>query len=149
MNRIFTLPIEAPGELYKVTVGPDQESPEIVHNPIPYFVLVGEDLHISTFADDNIGVDTVFVEYEINGESQTPFGLKLDSATNYTGTFNFNLEQLNDGDEISYNIIAKDSSLAQNTAKIPFKEKFYFKVEKFFDPIERYMNNLITLLLTL
>ncbi|NQU53182.1 MAG: T9SS type A sorting domain-containing protein [Bacteroidetes bacterium] len=141
MNRIFTLPTEAPNELCKVTIGPDTEKPEITHIPIPYFVFFNNDLQISTFADDNLGVDTVFVEYEINGEIQTPFGLNLDSTANYTGYFNFNLEQLKDGDEITYNITARDSSVAQNTKKIPFKEKFYFKVEKIFDPVERYWNN--------
>lgn len=141
VNRIFTLPTEAPKEFYTVTVGPDNEKPEITHKPIPYFMFIDEDLQISTFADDNVGIDTVFVEYEINGVAQTPFGLKPDTLTEYTGFFNFNLEQLNDGDEITYIIIARDSSATQNTRKIPFHERFYFKVEKISDPIERYWNN--------
>jgi hypothetical protein len=141
MNRVFTLPTEAPIDLYKVTVGPDSEKPEIEHDPIPYFFLADKDLPISVFADDNVGIDTVFIEYEINGEIQASFGLNLDSAETYTGFFNFQLDQLKDGDEIAYNVVAKDSSTAQNVRKIPFKEKFYFKVEKIFDPVASYWNN--------
>ncbi len=135
MHRIFTIPTEAPADLYSVTIGPDNQKPEVSHIPITYFLLAGKNLPISVNADDNLGIDTVFVEYTINGQAQTPFGLALDSSTSYSGVFNFNLGQLNDGDEIMYNITAKDSSLNQNKTKIPFKDVFSFKVEKIFDPI--------------
>lgn len=141
MNRIFTVPTEAPSDLYSISIGPDTEKPEINHLPIPFFMLTGENLPISVNADDNLGIDTVFVEYSVNGQPQTPFGLTLDSLTTYTGIFNFDIEQLKDGDEITYNVTAKDSSFAQNTKKIPFKDKFTFKVEEIFDPIGGYINN--------
>lgn len=141
MRRIFKLPTEAPNELYNITIGPDTEKPEISHDPIPYFLLTGEDLEIIAYADDNVGIDTVYVEYQINGTEQNSFGLFQDSVTKYKGIFNFNPELLNDGDEITYNITAKDKAVAQNTQKIPYKLKFSFKSEQIFEPVMRYYND--------
>ncbi|MDB4584924.1 hypothetical protein N9164_17370, partial [Draconibacterium sp.] len=141
MNRFFKLPTEAPNELYSVTIGPDTEKPVINHDPVAYFLLTGEQLEIQAFVDDNVGVDTVYVIYEINGEPQIPFGLIQHSTAKYKGTFNFNLEQLNNGDEITYNIVATDISAAQNKRTIPFKDKFRFKTETIFDPVNRYYND--------
>ncbi len=141
INREFKLPTEAPKVMYTITIGPDNELPEINHSPILYFMLANDNLIITTNADDNLGVDTVFVEYEINGEPQPPFGLSLDSFISYSGSFNFNLDELNNGDEITYSITAKDSAVAQNTSTIPDDGKFSFKVEKIFDPVGGYINN--------
>ena len=141
VTRVFTSPTEAPKVLHTITIGPDNEPPEISHSPILYYLLANDNLIISTNADDNLGIDTVFVEYEINGVSQQPFGLTLDTLTLYSGNFNFNLEQLIDGDEITYSITAKDSAIAQNTSTIPADDKFSFKVEKILDPVGGYIND--------
>jgi len=141
MNRFFTLPTEAPADLYSITIGLDNEAPVINHLPIPYFMLAGKDLTITAEADDNLGVDTVFVEYTINGQPQPSFGLSHDSLLSYSGIFNFDLDQLQDGDEITYNISARDSSAAQNLLKIPFKDKFTFYIENIYDPVGGYIND--------
>ena len=141
MKRIFTLPTEAPGEIYNIKFGPDHETPEIEHTPIPYFLITRENPEIIAFADDNVGIDTVYVEYEINGVPQIPFGLLSDSIYRYRGRFNFNQEELHDGDEITYNIIARDISSAQNVMKIPLNDEFSFKAEEIFEPVTRYYND--------
>ncbi len=144
MGRPFTLPTEAPKILYTVTIGPDTILPVIHHSPIPYFLLADKDLTISTNADDNLGVDSVCVEYEINGVEQQPFPLHLDTLTSYSGTFTFNLEQLADGDQITYRIIAIDSAAAHNKAVAPAQGSFSFNVEKLFAPVGGYINNFNT-----
>ena len=141
INRIFKLPTEAPRTLYTLNIGPDNEPPVINHLPIEYYLLAKDDLILLTNADDNLGVDTVFVEYEINGEPQQSFGLSLDSFTSYSGSFGFNLNNLNDGDKITYTITAKDSAVARNTTTIPAEGKFSFKVEKIFDAVGGYIND--------
>jgi len=141
MNRIFKLPTEAPNEIYSIKICPDTENPEIKHNPIPYYLMNGEQLDIEAIVDDNVGIDTVYVEYELNGKPQTPFGLFQDSLTRYKGTFNLDLEQLSNGDEITYNVIAKDIASTQNIKKIPFKDQFSFKTEQIFEPVNRYYND--------
>jgi hypothetical protein len=141
VGRAFTLPTEAPKTLYKIIIGADTISPEINHQPISYFLLANNNLTITTNADDNLGIDTVFVEYEINGVAQQPFGLLHDTLTSYSGLFNFDLNQLADGDEITYTITAIDSAAAKNSTTIPDDRGFSFKIEKLFAPVDGYVNN--------
>ena len=144
LKRVFTEPTEAPTKVHSVTVGPDNEPPVIDHSPISCFFLTNNNLTISANVEDNLGVDSVFVEFELNGVSQQHFELTLDSATSYSGNFNFDLQQLNDGDEITYTITAIDSATVPNSTTIPLHDKFSFKVEKILDPVERYINDFNT-----
>lgn len=139
-NRIFRLPADAPEELYTITIGPDTIPPTIEHKPIAYYLLNGEDLKVTAIIDDNLGVDTAYVTYSINGAEQPPFGLSIDSATTYTGIFNFDKNTLKDGDLISYKIVARDSSVEQNTATLPYKFTFDFYVDAIYPPKTRYEN---------
>jgi hypothetical protein len=141
MNRIFSLPTEAPAEIYSVTIGPDNQLPEIIHTPVPYFIANGQNIRISTRADDNLGVDSVYVEFSINNLQQHPFSLKLDSANIYSGIFNIDTKLLNDGDKITYQITAIDSSKAKNKTISPAGDFYSFKVEKIFNPIGGYLND--------
>ena len=145
MNRKFFIPTEVPEELYSVKIGPDNQAPEIDHTPIPYFVSYGEPVKISTSSDDNLGVDSVYVEYSVNNIPQQSFGLTLDSVTIYSGIFNVDPELLNDGDEFTYKITAIDSSIAKNKTTSPVDDFYSFKVEKIFDPISGYYNDFNTL----
>ncbi len=143
-NRTFSLPSEAPAEIYSVNIGPDVSAPVINHIPIPYFVSNGQNMVISTEVYDNLGIDTVFVDFLINNIPQQSFGLILDAGDIYTGTFNIDKELLNDGDVITYKIIAVDKSKAANKTISPANEYFSFNVEKIFEPIGSYFNDFNT-----
>jgi hypothetical protein len=140
-NRIFTLPTNAPDSLYSLKIGPDNEPPVISHHEIPFYLLNNEDLTVSAAVSDNIGIDTVYVEYSVNGVVQTPFGLVSDPENLYSGYFNFNKNLLNDGDVVTYNIVAKDASVAQNSKKVPDGSAYSFKAENLFDPISGYISD--------
>ncbi len=141
MNRVRTLPCYAPREYYVIKFGPDSEKPVITHTPIPYFLMTDEPLLVEAQADDNFGIDTVFVRYALNDGQTMFFGLSKKQGTTYSGYFNFNMEELKDGDIVSYNIVAKDSSLAANTTVFPEDEAMVFKVEEIFDPVSSYVND--------
>jgi hypothetical protein len=140
-NRIFNNPAKAPDSLYSIKIGPDNEPPVIVHSEIPFYLMNNENLFISAEVDDNLGVDTVTVEYAINGVAQTPFGLSRDSLNIYSGQFNFNKKLLNDGDIITYQVVAKDASRAQNIQRSPAGSEYSFKTEKIFDMVAAYFND--------
>ena len=141
MARTFSVPTEAPSELCSVTIGPDNQPPVISHKPIPYFISNGNDIIISTFADDNLGIDSVFVEFLINDIQQQPFDLKLDSNTIYSGIFKTDVNLITDGDIIKYRISAIDLSKDKNKTTSPIDDYYAFKVEKIFDPIAGYFND--------
>jgi hypothetical protein len=140
-GRTFRNPSAAPVEYFKVNFGPDIIPPTIEHDPIPYFFVAGKNLKINVLADDNLGIDTVFVEYSINGQPQPPFGLLYNSGTLYSAEFPLLTDLLNDGDVIEYSVVAKDSSVAQNTRRFPLNDNFSFMVEKMYDHVAAYENN--------
>lgn len=142
MNRVRTSPSNAPKRYHYVTFGPDTELPEITHDEIPYFLKTGDPLMISVNADDNVGIDTVYIEYTINGIEQTPFGLSLTEEHIYSGLFSVNIEDVQDGDFIEYTIFARDSSAAKNSAQLPLgDEKFSFYIEEIFEPVTTYTSD--------
>ncbi len=144
MNRTFSVPSEAPAEIYSVNIGPDTSAPVINHVPISYFVSNGQNMVVSAEVDDNLGIDTVFVDFLVNNIPQQSFGLTLDSANIYSGIFNIDKELLNDGDVVTYKITAIDKSKAGNKTISPASDFYNFKIEKIFDPIGNYFNDFNT-----
>ena len=141
-NRTFYQPTGVPEEFYTMNFGPDELPPVITHEPVPYYFTVDDSLKIEANVTDNLGVDTVYVEYSINGIQQTSFELKPDSLSGgFTGYFNFTPSQLTDGDEITYKVIAVDASAAGNIRRDPVRNNHVFKVEKVADPIGGYVND--------
>ncbi len=138
MNRVFTYPNEAPDEYFVINFGPDDIHPTIEHEPIAYFFDTGDSLTLSARVVDNLGIDTVYAEYAINGVEQQPFALTLDSGAVYTGSFPFRNNQLQDKDEVSYQIIAIDASIASNIRRYPANDSLTFHIEKMFDPVTSY-----------
>uniref|UniRef100_UPI0032174506 T9SS type A sorting domain-containing protein n=1 Tax=uncultured Draconibacterium sp. TaxID=1573823 RepID=UPI0032174506 len=142
MGGIKTSPTSAPDKYYSVKFGPDSENPVIVHTPVSYFLLTGEPMSVTVQADDNVGIDTVYVGYSVNNVEQTPFGLMKGDGNNYSGIFTADIEALNDGDTIEYTIFARDLSDAKNTARLPAaNERFSFAVEAIFEPVSSYSND--------
>lgn len=140
-GRTFTLPNDAPAGFFQVNFGPDNTFPGIEHTPIPYYFTNGKSLKIEAEVSDNLGVDTVFVDYSVNGVPQSPFALSVEADDNYSALFPFDDSLLKDGDVIEYNLTAVDASSNQNTRRIPLRGTFSFKVEHMFDPIGAYQNN--------
>ncbi|PIF05419.1 MAG: hypothetical protein CSA36_06690 [Draconibacterium sp.] len=143
-NRIFHMPTEAPEELLSVKIGPDLEIPEIVHQPISYFLDTESHIPLKVYVGDNLGLDTVFVEYAINGVTQPPFGLSANSAMLYQGVFPVDTDTLKDGDKIEYRIVAVDASMAKNTISLPVDMPFSFTIERIFEPVTEYLNDFNT-----
>ncbi len=142
MGRVKTSPALAPKEIHSITFGPDTEDPVLEHTPIPYFLLMGQPMSIKVDASDNLGIDTVYVTYSINGVAQTPFGLTNEYSDTYSGDFTVSNENLKDGDEITYAIFAIDASSAKNNTRLPSgKNTFSYKVESIFDPVVSYTND--------
>jgi hypothetical protein len=145
MNRRFTSPSEAPAETFTVIIGPDKIPPVIAHTPMEYLVSNRENLPIAANVFDNLGVDTVYVEFMVNNIIQQSFGLTLEPANDvFKGFFNIASNLLNDGDEIKYKIIGIDSSVNKNKSTSPVGDYYSFKVEKIFEPIGDYFNDFNT-----
>ncbi len=141
MNRVRTSPSLAPEKWNNIKFGPDIEKPVITHTPIPYFLLRGKAMELTVEVEDNLGVDTVYIEYSLNDVEQTPFGLTWKYNNKYSGIFSVDIQNLKDSDVIEYRILARDKSSAQNQTKLPLLGTFSFQVEEIFDAVNSYIND--------
>ena len=143
MDRKRTSPAVAPREFYTINIGEDNEKPVIEHEEIPYFLLKDEELELVADVSDNLGIDTAYVKYFINGIEQEGFSITREYNDRYTGIFPFKINELGDGDEVQYAIYASDASSNANTRRLPILpvEYFTFRVEEIFNPVSSYVNN--------
>jgi hypothetical protein len=119
-NALVSLPENAPSSFLTFNVGPDSEAPIINHNPIAeYYINLWSQAVIVAEISDNIQIDTelTFVEWKINGESQTPIPFNFQENNICEAVFPFFV--LSIGDLIEYRIIAQDVSSAQNSSSFP------------------------------
>ena len=140
-KRTFYVPSETPNELYTVSIGPDNEAPVIEHEEIPYYLSFGQEINLNANVDDNLGVESVYVELSLNGVEQESFELTNDSLTSYSGVFKFDNNLLKDGDEIQYRIIATDASTGKNKTISPMNDFYSFEIEKIFEPTTGYYSD--------
>ncbi len=111
-----TDPADAPTELYSFFVGFDVIPPVIAHEPLADEVTAAWPSTVSTTVTDNIGVDTVTLEFMINGGpvESVPFVPERDGV--YSADF-FGAVEI--GDYVEYRIIAVDGAATPNTATDP------------------------------
>jgi len=110
---------------YHVFIGSDTVKPVISHTPADYFLQTVDEINISAVASDNIGIDSVYIEYNINNGTSNYAGFKQNADT-FNLSINAKLLNLNGGDTLKYRLYAKDSAGSPNTSVLP--ENGYFKV---------------------
>ena len=84
-----------------------------MHSSVPFVDIAELPLSIQAGASDNLGVDSVWVEYTINDQSQAPFGMQR-SGDEFSATFPFDSSDVAIDDSVSYRILARDVSAAMN-----------------------------------
>ena len=143
MNRTRREPALAPTEFYTIHVGTDTEKPVIAHDEIDYFLSIDGEQQLVADISDNLGIDTAYVQFFVNGEAANTFALSRDYDDRYIGTFPFDMNTIKDGDEISYAIYATDGAGNPNSSRLPVvaDEYFSFKVEEIFDAVSYYSND--------
>jgi len=143
-NRIYTNPPEAPSLYYQFYIGPDTVKPVIEHFPVTFILFNKDSLNIKTAVTDNIGVDSVYLEYFFNDIAQDPLRIEHDSLDDYSTTIYFGIENLVPGDSIRYRILAIDSSQNANLAVLPEEDYFTVMIEDIRLEQDEYQNNFDT-----
>ncbi len=108
-------------EEFEFTIGPDVDSPTIVHEPVTTFRKFGNDEfpEFTIEITDNIGVASSQVEYRVNGGS-----IETVEIESETLTLPLDITELEFGDVIEYRISAVDASSNANATQLP-AEGFY------------------------
>lgn len=138
-GKKFVTPAEAPvisgtrfGSYFEFNIAPDTTKPEVVYsNPLKYIFTSQTTVPLPTLlAADNIGIDTVYMEYSINGGSAIRKGFKKVAGLSFSFTNSFDFEPglLKAGDVIKYRIIVKDKAKTTNTVTLPATGNYEFAV---------------------
>ncbi len=117
-NIDFTSPSMAPDDIYYFYIGTDYYPPELYHNPEQLVVATNPSLDMIAEATDNVGVETIKIEYLINGEVQEYLVLEDKGSDTYQGELELP-EGLTDDDLVQYRVIAIDISCRGNTRYLP------------------------------
>jgi len=128
--------------LFAFEIGPDTQSPKVVHSQQPYLEETSTELIISATISDNIGIDSAFVEYQLNDGATQKIKLNLiapEEDSIYTATLN--LGALTDGDQVHYTITAVDNSLTPKTTVSPLSGTYSVGVFGFAEPVDTYSND--------
>jgi hypothetical protein len=118
-NRIYSMPGGSPAKHYHFFAGKDTIPPAIQHQPLPFILNTADSMKLSAVVTDNIGVDTVYVEYKHNNSTIITKGMKIDSVSVYACSLDFSAFSLSPGDSISYRIVAIDKSVSKNISYSP------------------------------
>lgn len=153
-NKLAT-PAEAPVSTkgffnyYQFTIGADTVKP-IISYTNNIFSIYNTDTEIKIpqgQAYDNIGVDSVYIEYSINGVNQTPIILSYTTSgktITFDGSFKFTASQFKGGDVIKYRIVVKDKAKISNIRYAPETGYYQVNVLKILATVNTYINNFDT-----
>ncbi len=119
------LPIDAPSNFFKFTVGPDHIAPIVFHIPISIVSLLNFPINIEITAFDNITIDSTIVSYKINNNNLNSFNLSNIGDSTFSAEFPIAASEVSVGDSISYRIIVTDAANTPNLTILPTDSTFY------------------------
>ena len=129
MNRAGLAPGGAPANYYSFTASTDTAKPVIVHAQIQTMPRTYWPATISANVIDNIGLDSVWVEWYKNTPSPIKeFKLSNTSGSTFSAVFNSLLSDVVVGDRIYYVIKAKDNSGNHNFTQLPSSGYYNFPI---------------------
>ena len=151
-GKKFVTPAEAPlitgtpfGSYFEFNIAPDTTKPEVVFaNSLKYIFSSQNVIPLPTLlAADNIGIDTVYMEYSINNGAFIRKGFKKvpGSTYSYSNSFEFAAGLLKAGDVIKYRISVKDKAKTANIVTLPTTGTFEFMVLSLQAPVASYIQN--------
>jgi hypothetical protein len=139
LGKKFVTPAEAPivsgtalGSYFEFNIAPDTTKPIVLYsNPLKYIFTSQTSVSLPTLlASDNIGIDTIYMEYSINSGAALRKGFKKvpGLSFSFTNSFEFASGLLKAGDVIKYRIFVKDKAKTTNTVTLPTTGTYEFAV---------------------
>lgn len=133
-NRKFRFPSASDSASVRIYIGTDTVKPVIMHTPREMIFSISPFLGIAADASDNIGIDTVFLEYRLNEGSIMFAGMHKKEEDSFYTDIDLSSFGLQEGDTIRYRITAIDKAHSGNIKTIPENGYFNIPVEKVFEP---------------
>ena len=136
--RTYRSPSLAGKSPYTVYIGTDTVKPIITHTQKEYFFEKIDSILFEATVTDNLGVDTVYVEYKVNNKPSKYFGLLAGSSDAYSFSLDVKPESLIGGDSLRYRIIAVDKATGHNTRMFPASGYNKIKIETLLPVLKSY-----------
>ncbi len=129
---------------YHIFIGIDTVKPVITHTPVAYYLQTVDSIKFNARVTDNLGVDSVYVEYKINMGSSKFIRLKEGKPDNYSAVFNARSLSLKGHDSIEYKIFAVDKAMTPNIAMLPKSGFLSIPVEGVSSTLPKYSTDFST-----
>jgi len=140
-GRIYRLPSTGESTPYTFYVGSDTVRPVLAHTPPDYFIDKAASLKMKATASDNIGLDTVYIEYRKNNGTFSYQGMHHDSLDIYSSALDIKSLSISATDSLMYRIVAQDSSSLANKSYSPSSGYYSIKPEKTFNVATSFTTN--------
>lgn len=137
-SRIYRSPSRAEKAPFTFYIGVDTVKPVIAHTPPEYFFEKIDTIHLKANVTDNLGIDTVYIEYRINSGTSRFLGMKAGISDEYAASIALKNENLAGGDILNYRIIAVDRASAPNTRLYPSSGYNEIKIETLLPVVTSY-----------
>jgi hypothetical protein len=137
-SRLYKSPALADKSPYGIYIGKDTVSPVIFHTPAEYYFEKVDSVIFKARIEDNLGVDTVYVEYRINDGPLRFAGLMKGELNEYSLSLSVKQELLKGGDILKYRIVAFDEASERNSVISPVSDYYTIKIEALLSVISSY-----------
>ncbi|NLB26994.1 MAG: T9SS type A sorting domain-containing protein [Bacteroidales bacterium] len=139
-KRLFKHPAEAPAKKFNLRIGPDYFIPDLLHNPVKLVFPNQKKLNISAIATDNVGIESVIMEYKLNGVMQNPIQLNLAGKDFFNADIKMTKEMLNNKN-FEYRITAFDKSANCNKRTVPSTGFYKVHIFNHYEPRFEYSSS--------
>jgi hypothetical protein len=126
---------------YNVFIGIDTVKPVITHTPADSYLESVDSIKFKAMANDNLGIDTVYIEYKVNSGTSKFIGMTAGKNDSYTAAIIARLLSLKGGDSLQYRITAVDSAMKANSSVLPKSGYFVIHIEDIGTVVESYFTD--------
>jgi hypothetical protein len=127
----------------KIFIGTDTVKPVITHTPATYYLQSIDSIRYDATVTDNLGIDSVYVEYKINNGASRFIRMKNTKADNFSTVMNVR-SLLKGHDSIEYKIFAVDTALIPNVGVLPKTGFFVTRIEEISSTLGSYSTDFST-----
>ena len=129
-RRMYRSPSYIKDFRHSVYIGTDTVRPLISHSPADYYFEVVDSVKFSAIVTDNLGIDTVYIEYRINEGPVKILGLNPDGDDKFSNSLNVKKLSITSADSIGYRITTVDKAGKANRRSLPAAGYFYINFER-------------------
>jgi hypothetical protein len=120
---------------YKVFIGTDTVKPVITHTPVTHYLQSIDSIKYFATATDNLGIDSVYVEYKVRNGASNFIRLKKGIADDYSLVLSARTLLLKGRDSIQYRIFAVDRAKIPNIRVVPGTGFFVTRIEEIYSTV--------------